>query len=162
MASFDVALENTMRWEDPSGRGVVTTDSGGLTRWGISQKAYPDLDIAHLSFEDAKIVYKGEYWCPEYDLIPQGVCNKVFDCAVNMGKKRAHILLQCALQDCGEPVVADGKLGPATMSAIDRSDPMHLLVSLRENCCNFYEELARRNPEKYGRYLAGWLRRARS
>jgi lysozyme family protein len=160
--AFDQAFEFLMDHEDKTRSGQVTTDSGGLTRWGISHKAYPALDIKNLSYEDARDIYHSDYWCSEYDAMPQGVANKVMDCAVNMGKKRAHILLQCALQDCGEPVVADGKLGPATMGAVKRSEPMHLLVSLREHCCKFYEELVRRNPAKYERYLAGWLRRARS
>jgi hypothetical protein len=49
VSNFDEAFEFLMDHEDKTRSGQVTTDSGGLTRWGISQKAYPALDIKNLS-----------------------------------------------------------------------------------------------------------------
>lgn len=39
-------------------------DPGGLTKYGISQRSYPDLDIRNLSIEDAKEIYFRDYWTP--------------------------------------------------------------------------------------------------
>ena len=59
MASFEPAVEKTLRWE-----GGKTTDTGGFTNFGISQKAYPGLDIEHLTRDGAKAIYRRDYWEP--------------------------------------------------------------------------------------------------
>ena len=69
-------------------------DPGKATKYGISQKAYPDLDIANLTREDAKIIYQRDYWdkagCGE---IANGLDIVVFDTAVNCGVSRALAFL---------------------------------------------------------------------
>ena len=68
------------------GMGRVNRDSGGVTKWGISQKAYPELDIVSLTLEDATEIYFRDYFSPNLscpiDLL-------YFDSAVNCGKARA-------------------------------------------------------------------------
>lgn len=90
--NFERALEFTLTWEG----GFVDnpTDPGGVTKYGISQKAYPDLDIRNLTIEQAKEIYKRDYWdraaCDNY-LTPMDII--MFDTAVNMGVNRAGMLL---------------------------------------------------------------------
>jgi lysozyme family protein len=163
LSQFDLAFEGTLKWEDPSGRGVVTSDTGGLTRWGISQKAYPQVDIANLSLEDAKALYKRDYWKPIYESIAsQNIASKLFDLCVNMGKKQGVKILQLACASCGEPTTCDGVFGVNTLAAVNRCDSQNLLTEMRHEACDYYTRLATQDPNKYGSYLRGWLRRARS
>ena len=85
---FDTAFEFILRWEgeyvnDPN-------DPGGATKYGISSRSYPNLDIENLTVYDAKGIYYKDYWLrsgcdeltPPMDII-------IFDTSVNMGVSRA-------------------------------------------------------------------------
>lgn len=65
-------------------------DPGGETKWGISKRAYPTLDIKNLTLEQAQQIYLTDYWdrcgC---DLMPWDRALCVFDCAVNQGVSAA-------------------------------------------------------------------------
>lgn len=69
-------------------------DPGGETKYGISKRAYPAIDIKNLTLDQAKAIYKRDYWdrmgC---DTRPWGPALVLFDCAVNQGVKRATQLL---------------------------------------------------------------------
>ena len=39
-------------------------DAGGRTRWGISQRTYPTLDIRRLTRADAIALYRRDFWTP--------------------------------------------------------------------------------------------------
>lgn len=90
-------------------------DRGGLTRYGISQAAYPKVDIANLTESAALAIYYADYWNP-------AGCAKIrteirymhFDTAVNMGVATAIKLLQEAAG-----IDADGVFGPATLMKSD-------------------------------------------
>ena len=92
-ADFDTAFEFVLRWEG----GYVNdpNDPGGKTKYGISQRSYPHLDIENLTVYDVKQIYYEDYWLklecdqlsPPFDII-------VFDCAVNMGVSRAREFLE--------------------------------------------------------------------
>lgn len=63
-------------------------DPGGETKYGISKKSYPDVDIKLLALDGAIDIYMRDYWPIAAGLEwPLNVC--VFDCAVNQGVKRA-------------------------------------------------------------------------
>ena len=71
------------------------SDPGGLTRYGISKKSYPTVDIANLTEEDAKSIYRQDYWnACNCDHLSSGIDMAVFDCAVNMGVGTAKLMLQ--------------------------------------------------------------------
>lgn len=89
--NFDDAFEMTvMGYEGGSKMTQDKDDPGGLTKYGLSKLANPDLDIANLTKEEAKSVYRERYWnacdCdtlnPPWDYI-------MFDTAVNLGVARA-------------------------------------------------------------------------
>ncbi len=91
-------------------------DPGGLTKFGISQRAYPLLDIANLTREEAINIYRIDYWERSGAArMPQPLDFYLFDCAVNQGVGKAPRLLQQAIG-----VDIDGFIGPETMGAIDR------------------------------------------
>lgn len=65
-------------------------DPGGRTRYGISQRAYPKLDIANLSRPEAITIYYLDYWVAAgCDGLPEQLAYIVFDAAVNSGVARA-------------------------------------------------------------------------
>ncbi|MCH9838000.1 hypothetical protein K0U83_20225, partial [bacterium] len=61
-------------------------DRGGKTKFGISQRAYPKLDIANLTEQQAAAIYKRDYWdAINADSLPEGIRELAFDAAVNQG-----------------------------------------------------------------------------
>ena len=65
------------------------TDAGGETRWGISKRAHPDVDIESLSLEGALEIYRSAYW-DFYKLynFPSPLCIAMFDAFVQHNPKR--------------------------------------------------------------------------
>lgn len=61
-------------------------DAGGETNFGISKRAYPDLNIKELTKADARLIYKRDYWDKIHaDSLPEKLRLIAFDCAVNQG-----------------------------------------------------------------------------
>ena len=91
--SFDKAFEFVIGAE-----GKLTDDPkdpGGLTKYGISQRAYPTKDIRNLTLEGAKEIYKFDYWINcGCDALEYPIDIIVFDTAVNMGCSVAKKLLR--------------------------------------------------------------------
>ncbi len=88
MSNFDAALEFVLKWEG----GYVNDpdDPGGETRYGISKRAYPHLDIANLNRSAARAIYLRDYWqVSGCDDLPAAAAVAVFDFAVNAGPERA-------------------------------------------------------------------------
>ena len=124
-------------------------DPGGLTNYGISQRSYPTLNIAALTLDDAKAIYRRDYWNPiRGDELPSGLDLTLFDSAINQGPVTAIQLLQHALQ-----IKADGRLGPITLAASFKAMP-DLLDDFDAERALRYE--FNRNEETFGR---GWYRR---
>lgn len=68
-------------------------DPGGETKYGISHRAYPKLDIKSLTLANALAIYYRDYWYTAKSTpFPLNVC--VLDCAVNEGTKIATQFLQ--------------------------------------------------------------------
>lgn len=80
---------------DPAG-GLTNDpkDPGGLTRWGVSLRAHPTIDVQNLSKEAAIAIYKSEYWAPllPYNLSPQ-LLRLAFECSINEGPGKTKAFL---------------------------------------------------------------------
>ena len=88
-ANFDKAFAFVIKWEgdkfecDPD-------DPGGATKYGICKRSYPKLDIKNLTLDQAKEIYRKDYWerSRANNLnFPMDIL--VFDTAVNCGVGRA-------------------------------------------------------------------------
>lgn len=125
-------------------------DSGGLTNFGISQAAYPHLDIAGLTPEGAAAIYWRDYWerVAGSDL-PLGVDLMVFDMAVNAGVAQSGMILQRCVG-----ATPDGVIGGATMAAVADTAPTSLVVALGAAQLAFYESLS-----GWAEFGAGWSAR---
>ena len=124
-------------------------DPGKLTNFGISQRSYPDLDIAHLTREQAIAIYRRDYWTPiKGDDLPVGLDLLLLDTAVNMGATTAILLLQAALS-----LGMDGIIGPATLGRARQNMP----GVLSEFCAlRAWRYEINRNEDEFGK---GWFRR---
>ena len=133
-------------------------DSGGLTKYGISQRSYPHVDIANLTRDEAIEIYRADFWAP-YKEFPEKVAVKVFDLAVNMGHRPAVTLLQRALRSCGADLADDGILGPLTRQAVAVAQPDLLVAALRSEAAGFHRLLAGQKPANK-KFLNGWIKRS--
>lgn len=110
-------------------------DAGGETKYGISKRAYPSLDIATLTVEAASEIYKRDYWMPCHCAeLPGPLAIAVFDCAVNQGVRTACRLLQVSLD-----VTVDGEIGPQTVSAAFKQGPKAVTIFLLERAKNYMQ-----------------------
>lgn len=125
-----------------------STDPGGETNFGISKRAYPNVDIKNLTLEQAKIIYKNDYWDKiRGDEITYPLNLFLFDCAVNQGVSVAITLLQ---KSAGIP--QDGILGIQTLNAIKKTTG----IETRFMANRALRYIETKNFEKYG---FGWFKR---
>lgn len=116
--AFDAAVERLLKTEG----GYVNDpeDRGGETKYGISKKAHPELDIPTLTISDAKQIYKEKYWKEiNADSLPPGLQEMAFDAAVNQGPTWTKRALARAKGDAKEFMNMRAK----RYAAIVRADP---------------------------------------
>ncbi len=160
MAEFAPAVDRLLELEG----GYVNdpADPGGETRWGISKRSDPHLDIASLTRGQAAEVYRRDFWEPlglGDPLWPQAIAERVFSNAVLMGPKTAVRLLQRALRAVGETLKDDGRLGPITRAAVARAPVPELLAALRSETAGHLRSLIVLDGD-LERFERGWLTRA--
>ena len=150
MSSFEKHMEFIMKWE--AGYVNDPNDTGGETKYGISKRQYPNLDIANLTKEDASEIYKRDYWdkC-RCDEIPEFMRLAVFDTAVNCGVVKAIMLLQEVINE-----IIDGIIGKKTIKNANRaSDPKDFLTRYMTGRILYYTKL-----KQFERYGKGWIKRS--
>jgi len=158
--AFQQAIAITLRNEG----GYVNNpkDPGGETKYGISKRSYPTLDIANLTIEQATAIYYRDFWSPyPYDQINyvQLAC-KIFDTCVNLGQSRGIKLLQRCLAVNGAPgIIVDGGFGPGTLAAINNVDGPTLIAAYRGAQAAYYKAVVAATPSDL-QFLNGWLSRA--
>ena len=146
--NFDAAFERLLGHEG----GYVNDprDPGGETKFGISKRAYPGEDIAGLTLERAKAIYKRDYWGPAgCDAVPDAVRFDLFDMAVNSGVKTAIKMLQRTVDE-----TVDGVLGPRTLQAISSMPATRLVARFNGQRLNFMTGLS-----TWPAFGKGWCRR---
>lgn len=161
MADFDAAFRATMEHEGWSAVSDHPHDTGGLTKWGISQSAYPDVDIEALTEEDARSIYRHDYWSEVRGeaIDSQRVATKLFDMAVNMGPRTATELAQRSCNYYGADIAEDGWVGPNTLRALNGIDDDDLWRALAVQQGAHYMRLVEIRPQNTT-FARGWMRRA--
>jgi hypothetical protein len=160
MADFNSAFIFVMQHEDPQLTGMITVDRGGRTRFGVSEKAHPEVwKNGPPSLEDALSLAQVEYWDRHRlaGVNNQEVANYILDMIYNEGPAAIR-LVQVALNDF-EFAAVDGDLGAQTLAAINRQEPATFLQSLSNHRKLFYQHLADENRVN-ARWLPIWLQRA--
>lgn len=134
MSSYEDAFKKVVGHEggftaNPKDRGNWTSGKIGVgelkgTKYGISAMAYPHLDIRNLTLDQARAIYKRDYWDRvKGDQLTFPVAFNVFDGAVNSGVLRSILWLQEAVG-----VTADGILGPKTLAAVKARTDAELIA----------------------------------
>ncbi len=147
--NFDIAFDRLMGNEG----GYVNNpaDPGGETKWGISKRSYPNLDIANLTREQAKEIYRTDFWQrARMDEIDPAIAFQVFDAAVNHSIETAVRMMQRAAG-----VADDGHIGPVTIAAVRGKTVTDMLMLLTAERLEFWAKLT--TFDTFGR---GWTRRA--
>ena len=146
--TFDQSFEAVIGHEG----GYVNNpkDPGGETKYGISKRAYPALNVAALSLDQAKAIYRRDYWqaagCED---VPEAVRFDLFDAAVNSGVSQAVKWLQQA-----SDAFVDGHFGANTKAAA-------LLVDAHELRARFtgYRLQFMTDRATWATFGKGWARR---
>jgi len=132
------------------------SDPGGLTKYGISKRSNPDLDIENLTLNDAVKIYNKRYWMPSkaYHL-KESLQEMYFDMVVNMGQRRAVKILQEAINHKGNSIKVDGLIGKNTIKTSDSLE----LDRLKAFRVKYYSTLVNKKPSLL-KFYYGWFRRA--
>ncbi len=160
VVTFDVAFERLIGHEgkftdDPKDRGNWTSGKVGVgevkgTKYGISAMTYPHLDIKNLTLDEAKAIYRRDFWersgSDDYD---GAIAWQVFDAAVNHGIGNAIRFLQRAAG-----VADDGDVGPLTLAAVQAMSVTDILMRFNAARLDFYTRLS-----TWPDYGKGWARR---
>ncbi|TXH14233.1 MAG: hypothetical protein E6R03_09765 [Hyphomicrobiaceae bacterium] len=146
---FDRAIEFVLLYE--GGYVDDPADAGGETKYGISKKQYPNVDIKNLTLTQAKEIYYRDYWLKFHcDKMPWPLAMVMFDCYVQFNPINPNRWLQSALL-----LTPDGILGPRTIEgARTARKPLHAARSILLARTDY-----RFTRPNFGRFGRGWTRR---
>lgn len=143
---------------DRSDRGNWSSGKVGVgvflgSKFGISGMSYPTLDIKNLTWDQAKAIYKRDFW-DKYrigDLAPS-VRLFTFDSCINHGPSAGIKILQRSIG-----VKADGVVGRETVGQSHKATPW----KFAESRSDYYSEIIQNgfNDENDIKQIKGWLRR---
>ncbi|MDZ7918526.1 glycoside hydrolase family 108 protein [Rhodoferax sp.] len=156
--NFDQAFDRLINHEggysdDPKDPGNWTGGKCGAgvlkgTKYGIAANTYGHLDIKNLTLEQAKAIYREDFW----DIAGQAhpaVKFQLFDAAVNHGHANAIRILQRAVK-----VADDGAWGKVSQAALDAMDYQDVLLRFLGHRLKFWASL-----QKFDTYGRGWTNR---
>ena len=116
MSDPNIAIALTLQHE--GGYDDNPADSGGPTKYGITQRDMPGVNIAEITPQQATAYYLQNYIKPYYTQIQeQIILNKLEDMGVLFGIQTAVEMLQIAAE-----VEADGDFGPESLHAVNSAD----------------------------------------
>jgi len=146
--SFDRYIERVLSSE--GGYVNNASDPGGETKWGIAKRSYPTLNIKELTRDQAKEIYRRDFWDRiDGNRLHVDVAFQVLDAAVNHGRGNAIRWLQKAA-GCAD----DGILGPISHAAISRVPAVDLVLRFNAERLEFYTKLS-----TWSTFGKGWARR---
>lgn len=146
--TFDQAVEIILGYE----RGYVANpkDPGGATNYGISQRAYPLLNISTLTRDQVIALYRKDYWDKySIDKLPDSLKLIFFDSCVNQGPSFSVVSLQHIV---GAGI--DGDIGNSTIAKIALCNEGVLF----ESFCRLRLERYIQDKD-YSTFGVGWIKR---
>lgn len=161
MSNFNKAFEFVLGNE--GGFTDHPADRGGATNWGITISEYARYkgkevstqDVKNMTKEEAKEIYYLGYWKPLSldQVIHHRLAVLLFDQGVNRGISAAAKDIQKIVG-----VVADGKVGPKTIEAINKAGEITACFSLIKASQLAYAGIVLKNQTQLV-FLKGWLNR---
>jgi lysozyme family protein len=161
MADFKIAIANVF---SPDNEGQTYTndpnDAGGETKFGVSKAAFPDVDIANLTYDSASKIWLDNFWTPNRlgEINNQELANKLLNMVGNSNPRVVVKQFQTAISICGTFVTADGLIGTATIQAANACNSMYLLSVFKLQRIGYYVDLVNKNSSQLT-YLKGWVAR---
>jgi len=158
--AFELAITFVLKWEG----GYVNDphDPGGETKFGISKRAYPNLDIKHLTLEQAKEIYFEDYWlkakCDKIESLSQRLAFAHFNFSVNAGIRRAVKTLQEAIKRQQPEIIVDGIFGPKTYASLESSNVQFVYDTYFNVITKFYTNLVAKRIS-LRKFYRGWMNR---
>lgn len=160
MTNFDIAFEEVIGLEGKYSNNPK--DPGGETKYGITKRDYPTLDIKNLTLEQAKEIYKRDFW----DRMALGlvddvdIAGEIFETGVNGGTITAVRLSQRACNAFGYHLNVDGYMGPLTATALNNltqkeKETLYVVLNCLQ-CCR-YVGLTESN-EDLKDFFYGWVK----
>jgi lysozyme family protein len=133
-------------------------DKGGETKYGISKRAHPEVDIKNLTIDGALDIYRRLYWNPSKaeKLMPE-LRYQYFDFVVNAGQGNAVKVLQKACNGKlkqSEKIAVDGRIGRMTIGASEKLEESRL----KAYKLLYYANIVLKNPMQE-KFWYGWYRR---
>lgn len=165
MAKFETSAKVVINLE--GGLSKDPTDYGGVTKYGIAKKYYPEVDIENLTLEAALVIYKRDYWDKFLGdkIADQDIATEMLDIAINLHWLRAGKFLQEALNNISKvaPLIVDGLVGEKTLAALNylsgnQNKKRGILVQLNGFQFMHYYEQKQKDPNQVNKF-EGWLRR---
>ncbi|TMP27188.1 secretion activator protein [Pseudoalteromonas rubra] len=136
------------------GLNLTASDRGGLTKYGISQRAYPHIDIANLTMPGALRLYHRDYWRPMHgEQFDTGAALMLLDGAVQHGVPGMTYLLQRLTG--AKP---DGRFGPRTLKSAHALLPTKLVIALSLRRARKYARICAKDSSQQPN-LDGWYNR---
>lgn len=160
MADFQHAVAPVMVVESRYSNSA--TDTGGETKYGISKKQYPNVDIKNLGKTEAMAILKRDYWDKYHfsEIQNQDIANNLFLITINAGPDDGARVAQNALNACGVKIKVDGNFGPVTIHALNAFPlPKYLVMAITLEECRYYLGLVDKYPKQKPNFI-GWIRRA--
>jgi len=138
-------------------------DRGGETKFGISQRQYPDVNIKALTKEKAMAITKKDYWdklcCDAFHY--EELRLELLDFGFVAGTSRCARYLQQALNLIGYPVEVDSIIGPGTVSQANSATTKYalsLINALKGEEYIHFKRLALKDKKQQA-FIKGWLAR---
>jgi len=158
LTKFEDIIEEVLKHE--GGYVHDKQDPGGETKYGVSKRSYPDINIKKLTKLMAIEIYYQDYWVKnKVESVPKDLRFIYFDMCVNMGRSRAVKILQQAANNknlnWSKAIEVDGGLGPKTRKAISNLEPARIQAFR----VKYYAEVMVRKPD-LAKFYFGWYRRA--
>ena len=180
--NFSIAHKFTLSWE--GGESDDAADRGGFTKFGVSTAFLTDIastqagrdvldrmgvilpvtrtTIRNLTESLAASLFRWQMWDTlKLDLIPLRPAVVLYDAAVNSGPRQSVKFAQRGYNACvtyGQPLDADGIMGPATRKAMQQADTEKIIMSMLDQREQFYRDLVAAKPSQEV-FLKGWLNR---
>lgn len=150
-AMFDQAFAYLIQPDREGGYVNDPRDNGGETKYGISKKQYPHLDIKNLTIPQAKEIYRTDFWMKyRCEDMPWPIGYLLFDCVVNHRPLNPIRWLQEAV-GC----YPDGAIGPRTLAAVNACrDPIKVAARMTRLRVKYVKRLS-----DYPDYGDGWHNR---
>jgi lysozyme family protein len=145
--AFEQALNFVLKHE--AGYVNHPDDPGGETKYGITKRSYPHVDIKNLTIGEAAEIYRRDFW----DRLPSGIPDQIkfmlFDFGVNAGIGQAIKTLQRAID-----VKPDGIFGDGSRAALSKMQVKDLILNFTLERQMYYARLS--TFQTFGK---GWTKR---